>query len=309
MPAGRPDFPRRYAYAGWSRRQAITALGAVTFLGLTGRARAIDPPAQRVATIEKRLGGRAGVYVRDVTGRVMIAHNADERFPMCSTHKFLAAAAVLKRIEQGSMTLEQIVPYSEADLLSYAPVTKANIRKGGKGEMSLHDLCAAALTVSDNTAANLILRMLGGPQGFTAYAHMLGDTETRLDRFEPDLNSALPGDPRDTTTPHAIGEDLWRLLVGNALATNAQQMLENWMIASKTGLTRLRAGLPSDWIVGDKTGSGANATANTIAIIRPPGRAPLFAAVYLTGSSADADDLDRAHVDVARIIADVVTKA
>jgi beta-lactamase class A len=289
-----------------SRRQTISGLSALTLLGLTGRARAIDPPAQQVATIEKKIGGRAGVYVRDATGRVLIAHNADERFPMCSTHKFLAAAAALKRVDQGSMTLEQIVPYGEADLLSYAPVAKANVAKGG---LALGKLCEAAVTVSDNTAANLILRMLGGPQGLTAYAHSLGDNDTRLDRLEPDLNSAIPGDPRDTTTPHAIGEDLWRILVGNALTTASQQLLENWMIASKTGLKRLRAGLPGDWLIGDKTGSGANATANTIAIIRPPGRAPLFAAVYLTGSQADADDLDHAHVDVARIIVDVVLKS
>jgi beta-lactamase class A len=300
MTVPRPTFP------ALSRRQALIGLGTLPLLGIVESAHAVDPPAQRIAALEKKIGGRVGIYLRDITGRVLVAHRAGERFPMCSTFKFLLAAAALKRVDQGQMTLDQVLNYSEADLLSYAPVTKANVAKGG---LPLAELCAAAVTVSDNTAANVILRALGGPQGFTAFVRSIGDQDTRLDRIEPELNSAIPGDPRDTTTPQAIGEDLSRLLSGSALAPASQQMLENWMIASKTGLKRLRAGLPNGWIIGDKTGSGANNTANVIAIIRPKDRATLFASVYLTGSAAPADELDAIHVEAGRIFADMVIRS
>jgi beta-lactamase class A len=225
---------------------------------------------------------------------------------MCSTFKFLLAAAALKRVDQGQMSLDQVLPFGEADLLSYAPVTRANVAKGG---LPLGELCDAIVTVSDNTAANVILRNIGGPQAVTAFARSIGDQDTRLDRNEPDLNSAIPGDPRDTTTPQAIGENMSRLLSGNALAPASQQMLETWMVASKTGLKRVRAGLPNGWTVGDKTGSGANGSANVVAIIRPGHRATLFASVYLTGSSAPADELDAAHAEVGRIVADIVLRS
>lgn len=289
-----------------SRRQAVVGLSSLPLLSLSTPALALDPPAQRVASLEKKIGGRVGVYLRDITGRVLVAHRADERFPMCSTFKFLLAAAALKRIDQGQMSLDQVLNFGEADLLSYAPVAKANVAKGG---LPLGELCAAVVTVSDNTAANVILRNIGGPQAVTAFARSIGDQDTRLDRNEPDLNSAIPGDPRDTTTPQAIGEDMPRLLSGNALGAASQQMLENWMVASKTGLKRVRAGLPNGWVVGDKTGSGANGSANVIAIIRPENRATLFASVYLTGSRAPAEELDAVHMEVGRIIADIVLRS
>lgn len=289
-----------------SRRQAVAGLGALPLLAIAAPAFALDPPAQRVASLEKKIGGRVGVYVRDITGRVLIAHRAAERFPMCSTFKFLLAAAALKRVDQGQMSLDQVLTFGEADLLSYAPVAKANVGKGG---LPLGELCAASVIVSDNTAANVILRNIGGPQAITAFARSIGDQDTRLDRTEPELNSAIPGDPRDTTTPQAIVDDLFRLLSGNALTPASQQMLENWMASSKTGLKRLRAGLPNGWTVGDKTGTGANGSANVVAIIRPENRATLFASVYLTGSAAEAEDLDAAHAEVGRILTDVVVRS
>lgn len=289
-----------------SRRQAVVGLSSLPLLGLATPALALDPPAQRVASLEKKIGGRVGVYLRDITGRVLVAHRADERFPMCSTFKFLLAAAALRRVDQGQMSLDQVLAFGEADLLSYAPVTKANVAKGG---LPLGELCDAVVTVSDNTAANVILRTIGGPQAVTAFARSIGDMDTRLDRNEPELNSAIPGDPRDTTTPQAIGEDMARLLSGNALAPASQQMLENWMVSSKTGLKRVRAGVPKSWVIGDKTGSGANGSANVIALIRPENRATLFASVYLTGSSAPAEELDAVHVEVGRIIADIVLRS
>lgn len=287
----------------FTRRHALAGIGALTLLSATKPAFAIDPPAKRVADVEAKLGGRLGVYVSDATGRVLIAHRDTERFPMCSTFKFLLAAAALKRAEQGSIKLDQTLPYGKADLLSYAPVTTANVGNGG---MSVQDLCAAAVTVSDNTAANLVMRAIGGPAAVTAYARSIGDNDTQLDRMEPDLNSAIPGDPRDTTTPRAIGEDVRRILAGEALTPASLQLLEGWMASSKTGLKRLRAGLPGGWTVADKTGSGANNTGNVVALLRPPGKPPMFAAVYVTGASEGDSAINAGHAEIGRIVADIV---
>lgn len=287
----------------FTRRHALAGIGALTLLSAAKPAFAIDPPAKRVADVEAKLGGRLGVYVSDATGRVLIAHRDTERFPMCSTFKFLLAAAALKRAEQGSIKLDQTLPYSKADLLEYAPITTANVGNGG---MSVHDLCAAAVTVSDNTAANLVMRAIGGPAAVTAYARSIGDNDTQLDRMEPELNSAIPGDPRDTTTPRSIGEDVRRILAGEALTPASLQMLEGWMTSSKTGLKRLRAGLPGGWTVADKTGSGANNTGNVVALLRPPGKPPMFAAVYVTGANEGNDAINAGHAEIGRIVADIV---
>ncbi|MBS0533412.1 MAG: class A beta-lactamase [Proteobacteria bacterium] len=290
----------------FTRRHALAGLGSLTLLAAAQPAFAIDPPAKRVADVETKLGGRLGVYVSDATGRVLIAHRDTERFPMCSTFKFLLAAAALRRAEQGTVTLDQVLPFGKADLLSYAPITTANVGKGG---MSLHDLCAAAVTVSDNTAANLIMRAIGGPAAVTAFARSIHDNDTQLDRIEPELNSAIPGDPRDTTTPRAIAEDVRRILAGDALSPASLQMLEGWMTSSKTGLKRLRAGLPGDWTVADKTGSGANNTGNVVALLRPPGKPPLFAAVYVTGAHEGDEAINAGHAEIGRIVADMVRRS
>ena len=257
----------------------------------------------RLAAIEARISGRLGVAVLDSGSGARIARRADELFPMCSTFKCLAAAAVLRAVDAGTLRLDQRVPYGTSDLLDYAPVTKAH---AGDGAMTLNDLCAAAIEVSDNTAANLMLRELGGPQALTRFIRTLGDDVTRLDRNEPSLNSAIPGDARDTTTPNAMLVSLRALLLGDALSEKSRAQLETWLLNCKTGGNKLRAGLPAAWRVGDKTGSGANATSNVIAILRPPGRAPLLAAVYCTGSTTAASkDLDAAQADVGRLVAEV----
>ena len=254
-----------------------------------------------IADLERKAGGRLGVFVRDSGTGAALAHRARERFPLCSTFKVLAAAAVLKQVDDGKATLDQAIAYGQADLLDYAPETKKHV---AEGHMSLGDLCAAAIQWSDNTAGNLILKQIGGPAGFTHYARSIGDKITRLDRTEPTLNTAIPGDPRDTTTPEAIVRTLQTVLAKGALSATSARQLEDWMIGDKVGNARLRAGLPQDWRIGDKTGSGDNGTANTVAIIRPPNRAPLFAAVYYTGSTAPMKDRDAVHASVARIIAE-----
>jgi beta-lactamase class A len=186
-------------------------------------------------------------------------------------------------------------------LLEYAPVTRANLSKGG---MTVSELCAAAVELSDNTAGNLLLAAIGGPSGLTRFARSLGDSITRLDRTEPTLNTAIPGDPRDTTSPAAMVADLNALLVGNALTTNSRGTLLGWLNTCNTAAKRIPAGLPPEWKSGNKTGSGDNGTANDVAVIqRPAGKAPILVAAYYTGSSATPAERDGVLADVGRIVA------
>ncbi len=175
---------------------------------------------------------------------------------------------MLARVDRGQERLDRRIVFSDKDLVTYSPVTKDHVGPAG---MSVADICAAAVTLSDNTAGNLMLASFGGPAALTAYARSLGDGLTRLDRIETALNEAAPGDPRDTTTPNAMLGDMQRLLVGDALSAKSRRHLTQWLLASKTGTKRIRAGLPSDWRVGDKTGGGDNGTANDIAVAWPPG--------------------------------------
>jgi beta-lactamase class A len=210
--------------------------------------------AARIAAIEARVGGRIGVAAFDTGSSKRLDYRAEERFPMCSTFKFLAAAAVLKRVDEKREKLERFVSYDAKEILEYAPVAKEHIKEGG---MTLGDLCEAAIEQSDNTA------------GLTSFTRSLGDRITRLDRKEPDLNSAIPGDDRDTTTPGSMLSDMMRLLANNVLLQASRCQLEDWLQANKTGAAMIRAGVPSNWIIGDKTGRGANGATNDTAIMRP----------------------------------------
>ena len=249
----------------------------------------------RLADIETREGGRLGVFVRDISAGATIEHRADERFPMCSTFKLLAAAAALKRVDEGAERLDRKIAYGPSDLLEYAPVAKAHVAEGG---MTVADLCAAAIDWSDNTAGNLVLQSIGGPAGFTQFARSLGDAVTRLDRNEPTLNESLPGDERDTTSPRAMAGTMQKVLVGDALSDASRSQLQMWLIGDKVGDKRLRAGLPPSWRIGDKTGTGDRGSTNAVAIIWPPGRAPLIATVYYTGSSASVDARNAVHREI-----------
>ena len=239
--------------------------------------------------------------MRDTGTGATIEHRADERFPMCSTFKLLAAAAALKRVDEGAERLDRRIAYGPSDLLDYAPIAKAHVAEGG---MTLADLCAAAIDWSDNTAANLVLQTIGGPAGFTQFARSLGDKVTRLDRNEPTLNESLPGDARDTTSPRAMAADMQKVLLGDALSDASRRQLQTWLINDKVGDKRLRAGLPPSWRIGDKTGSGERGSTNTIAIIWPPGRAPLIATVYYTELSAPMDARNAIHKEIGGLIAE-----
>jgi beta-lactamase class A len=270
------------------------------FLGLMHGTRADGqlPLSNQIAAIERQIGGRLGVAVLDTGSGRRIEYRATERFPMCSTFKFLLAAAILQQREREP--LDRRLPYGAADLLEWAPVTRKHLSEGG---MTVRDLCAAAIEYSDNTAGNLLLRAIGGPSRLTAHIRGLGDPVTRLDRPEPSLNSAVAGDQRDTTTPGAMVSNLELLLLGNRLSSASRSQLAGWLEANTTGAKRIRAGLPPDWRVGDKTGTGENGAAGDIAIVRPPERAPILIAIYLVGSASGADQLNRAIAGVASFIA------
>ena len=247
--------------------------------------------------LERRFGGRLGVAVLDTETGLRKSHRADERFAMCSTFKFLAAAFVLARVDRGEESLSRRVTYSADDLLSYAPKTRARIQSG----MTVGELCEAAVTLSDNTAANLLLASFGGPVGLTRFMRANGDDVTRLHRTEPTLNEAAPGDPRDTTTPAAMLEALHKFVLGDALSAASRAQLTDWLINCRTGDARLRAGAPAGWRIGDKTGTGDHNTANDIAVCWPPGRAPVIVAAYYTGSQASEAERDAVLAEVGRV--------
>jgi len=260
-----------------------------------------DPTEVRLAAIEARVGGLGVAALATGSGQ-RIEYRASKRFLMCSTFKLLAAAAVLHRVDQKQEQLDRFIPYTKADLLEYAPVTREHVQEGG---MTLSALCAAAVAMSDNTAANLVLKTIEGPTGWTRYARSLGDKVSRLDRMEPELNNGEAGDERDSTTPAAMLEDLRVLLLGEALSPASRAQLETWLRGNKTGDDLIRAGLPPDWVVGDKTGRSHSGATNDIAIIRPPGKAPILLAIYSTGSDGSLEAHNTAIADVARLVAEI----
>jgi beta-lactamase class A len=290
-----------------TRRQFQRGLGTT----LVAAALSVTPKAMRASIVDQRLideirrlesesGGRLGVCVLETATGARHIHRGDERFPMCSTFKALAAAAILARVDAGKEQLARRITFDASALVTYSPVTEK--RAGGDG-MTLAEICDAAVTLSDNTAANLLLASIGGPPGLTAFARGLGDEVTRLDRNEPSLNEALPDDPRDTTTPNAMASTLRTLILGTtALSAASREQLTAWLLANKTGDTRLRAGLAKDWRVGDKTGSGARGTANDVAVIWPPNKSPIVITAYLTGATVSTAQQNATLASVARAV-------
>lgn len=261
-------------------------------------AAAAQTAATALENLELRYGGRLGVAAFDTGSRRRIGHRAGERFAMCSTFKLPLVAAVLARVDAGRDRLGRFVRYGKSDVLEYAPVTRAH---AGDGGMTLGALCAAAVEHSDNTAANLLLATIGGPAGFTRYVRGLGDPITRLDRTEPSLNTATQGDVRDTTTPAAMQNLVLGFVLGDALGAHSRTLLRSWLRATTTGTRRLRAGIPPSREAGDKTGTGNNAATNDVAIVWPPGRAPIVIAAYSAYSHAPLAQREDQLAGVARI--------
>jgi beta-lactamase class A len=264
-------------------------------------ARPLQEMKEKISRIEGKAKGRLGVAVSDTGSDRRFGYREDERFPMCSTFKLLAAAAILKRVEQRQEMLNRRVHFSKSDLVTYSPMTEKRLGDG----MTVAELCEAAITLSDNTAGNLMLDMIGGPSGVTSFARRLGDPLTRLDRIEPALNEAVPGDPRDTTSPGAMAENLRKLMFGNALAKASSEQLKAWLLANKTGDARLRARLPAGWRVGDKTGSGERGSTNDAGILWRPDAPPIIVAAYLTETEASASQRNEALAAVGEAAAEV----
>ncbi len=236
----------------------------------------------RLFELEGNFAARLGVYAVNTGSGATVAHRADERFAFCSTFKGLAAAAVLHRNPLSH--LDTLVRYSETDLMKSSTITRQHVATG----MTLRALCDAAVRYSDGTAGNLLLKELGGPSALTAFTRELGDEVTRMDRVEPDITTAIPGDPRDTTTPGAIGTNYRKLVLEDILPSDKRAFLKDLLERSTTGSRRIRAGLPPTWPVADKTGTGDYGTLNDIAITWPPGSAPLVIAIMSDKPTADA---------------------
>jgi beta-lactamase class A len=252
-------------------------------------------PAGQLARLEAASGGRLGVAAFNTADGRQLMQRADERFPMCSTFKMMASAAVLAK---EPALLKKRIQYEKSDLLPNSPVSGKHVADG----MTMAELCEAAIQYSDNAAANLLMKQIGGPAAVTAYARSIGDTEFRLDRWETELNSAIPGDPRDTTTPGAMARSLQKLVLGDGLPPAQRKQLKDWLLGNTTGATRIRAGVPADWPVADKTGAGAYGTVNDIAVLWPPGKAPIVLAVYLTQPGKDDKLRPEIHGEVAKIV-------
>lgn len=283
-------------------RRSLVLAGLAAPLWVSGSAHSATARSSlhdRMADLERASGGRLGVAALDLKTGVRFGYRAAERFPMCSTFKASLAAHVLRRVDEGRERLDRVVPYRREDLVAYSPVTESHVGAG----LSVGALCEAAVTRSDNTAANLLLQASGGPAALTAFFRNLGDAVSRLDRHETELNTAIPGDVRDTTTPAAMLETLRELTLGGALRPASRTQLCDWLIACQTGAARLKAGLPDNWRVGDKTGTGEHGTSNDIAVAWPPGRAPIVVTSYLTGSPMPSGDRDGILASAARLVA------
>lgn len=267
-----------------TRRTVLLSLAAAPFAPFAPSALAAESAPAKLAALEQSAGGRLGVAVLDSGSGRQVLHRADERFAFCSTFKTMVAAAILARSQRETGLLERRIRYTKGDLVTYSPETEARLADG----MTVAELCKATIQVSDNAAANLLMKTLGGPQAVTAYARSIGDQAFRLDRWETELNSAIPGDPRDTTTPAAMMRSVNRLLLGDALGAPQRKQLVDWMVGTLTGDERIRAGSPAGATVADKTGTGAYGVTNDIGVVWPNGRAPVVVVVYYTGPAKDS---------------------
>lgn len=253
---------------------------------------------KQLAALEKQTGGRLGVFVLDTKTKVSFAHRPDERFAMCSTFKALAAAFALARVDKGEEKLDRRIPIKKKHLLSYSPVVEKHVGSG----MTIRELCDATVRYSDNAAGNLLLKSFGGPEGLTDWLRSIGDSATRLDRYEPELNEAKVGDPRDTTTPKAMTETLGKLLLEDVLSPSSRDQFSAWLVGNTTGDRRLRAGLPKDWTIGEKTGTSGRGEAGDIGFMRPAEGHTILASVYIAEGKVPTKELEPVFAEVGKLI-------
>ena len=279
-----------------------TLVAATLGLAFASPAAALDTARLDAAVHaeEATLDARVGAAVLDTKDGTNWAYRGDERFPLDSTHKAFACAALLAKADKGEVSLAKRVVIAPADLVANSPITE---KKAAPASISLGEMCAAALDYSDNTAANFVLAALGGPNAVTAFFRTLGDTASRLDRKETELNESAPGDPRDTTTPAAAVADLDKILLGDALKPAARAKLTQWMVDDRVAGPLLRAALPAGWRIADKTGAGGHGSRGIVAVIWPPERPPLVAAIYIAETKAS---MGARNAAIARIGAALV---
>lgn len=277
-------------------RRVALQLATASLLATTTVARAMQArpsfaaTANALAELERRTGGRLGVALLDTASGQTTGHRQGERFAMCSTFKLPLAGSILREIDQGRLRSDQWVAFGKVDMVSHAPVTTQHLERGG---MTVAALAEATQTTSDNPAANLLLKLIGGPAGFTTILRTTGDTTTRLDRFEPQLNHVTGHDLRDTTTPAAMANTTAHMLTSDWLSASSRDTLAAWMVSTTTGMRRLRAGLPVDWRAGDKTGTamapGMRDKYNDVAIAWPTGKAPIVITAFLETRNSQRD--------------------
>ena len=252
--------------------------------------------------VERSTDGRLGVALVDQYGGVLLEHRGDERFAFCSTFKLFLAGMVLDGSRAGAWSLDDRLPVSKTDLVSHSPATETYVEQGS---IPMREAARAAVVLSDNAAANLLLRKMGGLAAFNDWMKRHADRTTRLDRFETELNQNLAGDPRDTSTPNQMARSAAGLVLGHWLPDDERQTLRNWLVESTTGRDRIRAGLPAGWIAGDKTGTcgGAGRAAyNDLAFILPQGEKGegYVLAIYLDDPKAGDADANAAIASIAR---------
>ncbi|HEY6123029.1 MAG TPA: class A beta-lactamase [Steroidobacteraceae bacterium] len=284
-----------------ARRELLA--GAIV-LGLTSGIGAAESADKALKRIRERVGGRLGVHALDSQSGKRWGIDENSRYAMASTFKLPLAAALLWQVDRKAFTLDHLLTIAPKEILPNSPAVEAKLAAGADA-MSIRELCVAVITQSDNAAANTLLHGIGGPVALNAFFRTLGDETTRLDRREPALNTNIPGDPRDTTTPRAMVDTMLRIFTQDVLSIPSRALLIDWMIASRTGLDRVRAGLPKTWNPGDKTGTGENGAFNDLVIAYPPGRRPVFVAVYMSDSKLGAKELATAHVEIGTLIAKV----
>lgn len=278
---------------------AGAAAAALTTSGIA-RSAPQPPVEDALAELEQRYNAKVGFHGRNLGSGRTLDHNADDLFATCSAFKAYVAGAILMKVQRGELKLDDEVYIDRALFVPVAsPITEPNVG----GWMPFSQLCAAAVRQSDNTATNLMVEVLGGPSAVTDFARSVGDDRTWMVRWETELNSALPGDPRDTTSPRAMGGGFANMLLGDVFDEPHRALLYEWMSTIVTGDNRIRAGLPAGWTIADKTGSGDYASTNDIGVAFGPNGERLLLAVMTRTRSDDpkAPALNDLIADVTRV--------
>ncbi|MFK8031481.1 MAG: class A beta-lactamase [Gammaproteobacteria bacterium] len=302
----------------FSRRRFLLASASLPLLSACGHSEcctsntgAIRQAQDQLIEIERGTGGRIGVAGANLHTGITLSHRQDERFAMCSTFKWLLAATILRKVERGEESLERTLSWTAEDLIVWSLVTKPMVETSGSiGRLSIGELCSATMRTSDNTAANLLLETVGGPAGLTQAIRKMGDRVTRLDRTEPSLNQNRSGDPRDTSTPMAMLSVMRDALYGEILQSESQGILKKWLVSNETGTTRLRAGLPTGWLVGDRSGTSSNNANNNVAFAEPPAgtppNGPLLIVSFTNAPNPTLKEANAVHAHIARVISDAL---